>query len=64
VSEYRLLRGVAGPQRDDDTGGWRKLYMCTLQKIFIRMIKSRMRRAGHVALIGEIRKSENFGWKS
>ena len=56
--EYRVLRRIFGPKRDEVTGGWRKLHNEELNDLFsspntIRVIKSRkMRRAGHVARIG------------
>jgi hypothetical protein len=48
-----------GPKRNEETGGWRKshseeLLFCSLHQIL--MIKSRrLRRAGHVPRIGEMR---------
>jgi hypothetical protein len=59
VSENRVLRGVLGPKRDGETGGWRKLHNEELHNLYsspsiIRIIKSRrMRWAGHVAQMGE-----------
>jgi hypothetical protein len=50
-----------GPQRDEETGEWRKLHneeLCILYSSpnIIRNIKSRrMRWAGHVARVGEER---------
>jgi hypothetical protein len=61
VFENRVLRRIFGPQRDEVTGGLRKLYNEELYKLYsspsiIRMIKSsRMRWAGHVARMGEKR---------
>jgi hypothetical protein len=59
--ESRVLRTIFGPKRDKVLGGWRKLqneelhYSYSSQRI-LRMIKSRtMRRAGHVARMGEKR---------
>jgi hypothetical protein len=51
--------GIFGPKRDEVTGEWRKLHNEELHNLYsspniIRQIKSRrMRRAGHVALMGE-----------
>ena len=51
VFENRVLRRIFGPKRDEVTGEWRKLHNYSLPNI--RVIKSRrMRRAGHVALVG------------
>jgi hypothetical protein len=54
VFEYRVLRRIFGPKRDEVTGGWRKLHNEELHNLYsfpsiMRIIKSRrMRRAGHV----------------
>jgi hypothetical protein len=61
VFENRDLRRIFGPKRDDVTGDWRKLHNEELHNLYsspniIRMIKSRrMRWAGHVARMGEMR---------
>jgi hypothetical protein len=58
VFENRVLRRIFGPKRDV-TGDWRKLHNEELHNLYsspniIRMIKSRrVRRAGHVARMGE-----------
>jgi hypothetical protein len=57
----QLLRRIFGPKRDEMTGEWRKLYNEELRDLYsspsiIRIIKSRrMRRAGHIARMGEKR---------
>jgi hypothetical protein len=48
VFEYRLLRKLFGPNRNDVIGWWRKLHNEELPDLYsspsiIRMIKSRMR---------------------
>jgi hypothetical protein len=54
----RVLRRTFGPQREED-GLWRKLHNDELNSLYsspniVRVIKSRkMRRAGHVACMGE-----------
>jgi hypothetical protein len=56
-----VLRKILGPKGDEATGGWRKLHNEELRGLYsspsiIRIIKSgRMRRARHVALMGEKR---------
>jgi hypothetical protein len=60
VFENRVLRRIFGPKRDGVTGGWRKLHNEELHNLYsslsiIRIVKSRMRWAGHVARMGEKR---------
>jgi hypothetical protein len=56
-----VLRRIFGPKRDEVIGGWRKLHNEDLHNLYcspsiIRMVKSRrMRRALHVARMGEKR---------
>jgi hypothetical protein len=58
VFDYRVLRRIFGPRRDEVMGDWRKLHNEEHHNLFsspniITMIKSRrMRWAGHVARIG------------
>jgi hypothetical protein len=55
VFEYRVLRGIFGPKRNEVTGELRKLHNEELHDLYsspsiIRIFKSRrMRWAGHVA---------------
>jgi hypothetical protein len=62
VLENRVLRRIFGPKRDEVAGEWRKLHNEELHNLYsspdiIRQVKSRrMRRAGHVARMGEERK--------
>jgi hypothetical protein len=61
VFENRVLRRIFGPNRDEETGEWRKLNNEELNNLYsspyiVRVIKSRrMRWAGHVACIGDRR---------
>jgi hypothetical protein len=61
VFENRVLRRIFGPKRDEMTEGWRKLHNEEFHSLYslpniIRKIKSRrMRWAGHVVCMGEIR---------
>jgi hypothetical protein len=59
VFESRVLRGIYGPQREEN-GSWGKLHNDELHSLYsspnviVRVIKSRrMRWAGHVARMGE-----------
>jgi hypothetical protein len=58
VFEYRVLRRIFGPKREED-GSWRKLHNDELHSLnssssIVRVIKSRrMRWAGHGARMGE-----------
>ena len=59
VFENKVLRRIPGPWRDDVTGEWKRLHNEELNDLYlspniVRLIKSRrMRRAGHVACMGE-----------
>jgi hypothetical protein len=60
VFKNRSLRRIFGLKRDEIIGGWRKLHNEELRNFcssdIIIMLKSRkMRRAGHVACIGQKR---------
>ena len=56
-----VLRGIFGPRRDEVTEEWRRLHNEELNELYsppniVQVIKSRrMRWAGHVARMGEVR---------
>jgi hypothetical protein len=57
VFENRVLRKIFGSEREED-GSWRKLHIDELHGLYssqniVRVIKSRMRWAGHTARMGE-----------
>jgi hypothetical protein len=64
--ENRVLRRIFGPKREEVTGAWRKLHNEELHGLYsspsiIKVIKSRrMRWAGHVACMGEVRNAYNI----
>jgi hypothetical protein len=66
VIENRVLRRIFGPKRDEVTDGWRKLHNEELHGLYsspsiVRVIKARrMRWAGHVARMGEVRGAYNI----
>jgi hypothetical protein len=66
VFENRVLRRIFEPNRDEVTGGWRKLHNEELHGLYsspriVRVIKARMMRwAGHVARIGKVRGAYNI----
>jgi hypothetical protein len=60
VFENKLLKRIFGPERDEVTGDWRKLYNEDLHSLYfspnIKVIKSRrIRWVGHVARMEEMR---------
>ena len=55
-----MLRRIFGPRRDEVTGEWRRLHNEELKDLYsspniVRVIKSSIRWAGHVARIDEER---------
>jgi hypothetical protein len=66
VFENRVLRKIFGPKREED-GSWRKLRNDELHNLYsspniVRVIKLRVRWAGHVARMGGERCLQGFGW--
>ena len=63
VIENMVFRRIFGPRRGEVTGEWRRLHNEELNDLYsspniVRVIKSRrMRWAGHVAHMGEVRGS-------
>jgi hypothetical protein len=59
--ENRVLRRIFGPKREEVAGGWRRLHNEELHNLYdspsiIRLIKlRRIRWAGHVARVAEVR---------
>ena len=68
VFENMVLRRIFGPRRDEMTGEWRRLHIEELNDLYsspniVRVIKSRrMRWAGHVARMGEVRGCVGSWW--
>ena len=67
VFENRVLRRIFVPKRDEVTREWRKLYNEELNDLYsspyiVRVIKSRMRWAGHVARMGRGEAYTGFWW--
>jgi hypothetical protein len=64
--KHRVLRRIFGSKRDEMTGGWRKLQNEELHGLYsspiiVTVIKARkMRWAGHVACMGEVRGAYNI----
>jgi hypothetical protein len=70
VPEHRALKRIFRPNRDEVTGGWRKLHNEELHNLYpspsiIRMIMSRrIRLVCHVARMGRRGMGIEFRWES
>jgi hypothetical protein len=69
VFENRVLRRIFGSKRNEVTGEWRQLHNEELRDLFsspniIRIIKSRMGWAGHVAGMGRRGTRIGYLWES
>jgi hypothetical protein len=67
VFENRVLRRIFGPKRDGVTGKWIELHNEELHDMncspaIVRVIKSRMRWAGHIARMGRGEACTGFWW--
>jgi hypothetical protein len=64
--EERMVRvwRIFGPKRDEVTGEWRKLNDLYSSPNIVRVIKSRMRWAGHVARMGREEAYVGFWWEN
>jgi hypothetical protein len=64
VFENRVLKRMPGPERDEVTGGWRKLHNEEPHNLYsspnVRMIKW----VGLVARWGAEKYVQSFGWKA
>jgi hypothetical protein len=64
-----VLRRIFGPKRGEVTGEWRKLHNEELHDLYsspniVRVIKSKMRWAGHVARMGRREACIGFWWEN
>jgi hypothetical protein len=70
VFENRVLRRIFGAKRDEVTREWRKIHNEELNDLYsslniLRIIKSRrIRWAGHVARMGEVKACTGFWWEN
>jgi hypothetical protein len=66
ITHFRQVFETSKPKRDEVTGGWRKLHYEELHGLYsspsiVRVIKARrMRWAGHMARMGEVRGAYNI----
>ena len=67
--ENRVLRRIFGSKREEVTGEWRKLHNEELNNLYslsniARVIKSRIRWAGHSALWGRVEVYKGLWWEN
>ena len=67
VFQNRVLRRIIVPKRDEVTREWRKLHNEEFNDLYsspniVRVIKSKMRGAGHVARMGRGEACAGFWW--
>jgi hypothetical protein len=65
VFENRVSRRIFGPKREEVAGGWRRLHSEELHNLYasqgiVGVIEWRMRWAGHIVCMGQMRNAKNI----